>query len=375
MVEKESVRILCLDDAPLILSALKRELEIEGYEDVTVCTDGQQALAEATRQPFDMYIVDQTMPHMLGTEFVERLSELHKNALVFILTGQDQGSKALQLCRQSVAEAGTVVHYFTKPWDTSLFIEMQRALETRGRQYELEKELKSSQALANIGLSARKLAHEIRNPLGVISGAAQLLENQINRFESSNQSCTEIIINEVNRLSNLLDDLSVYNKANQLKLDRGNINKVLSSVLDLLRIEGRVKGIQFEAHLDPTLPYTWLDARKLHQAFLNVGKNAIEAMETGGRLTIKSTHSPADASILICFTDTGAGIPPENIGKVFELFFTSKGEKGSGIGLAVTKQLVLAHGGDIWVDSEVGRGSTFYIRLHTRDDIKSQGHN
>ncbi|MBI3657933.1 MAG: response regulator [Acidobacteria bacterium] len=365
MVIKENAKILCLDDAPIILSALKRELELEGYAHVTVCTDGTTALNLAAQEKFDLYVVDQTMPNMLGTEFVERLSEFQENALVFILTGQDQEGKALQLCRRSIKDTRTVVHYFTKPWDTGLFIEMQRALELRQRQSEMEKQVTMNQLLANMGLSARKLAHEIRNPLGIISGAAQLMENHIYRFESStnNQTCTEIIISEVNRLSNLLDDLSVYNKANQLKLEKGNINRLLSGMVDLLRIDGSNKHIQFDLQLDPMVPDSLFDTRKLHQTFLNIGKNAIEAMGAEGQLTIATQWNSTDQTIMARITDTGAGIPTEDLQNIFELFFTSKGEKGNGIGLAIAKQFIETHSGEIWATSEIGKGSTFHIRL------------
>ena len=363
MINKEDVRILCLDDAPIILNALKRELELEGYEQVETTTEGEAALGLAAQAPFDLYIVDQTMPNMLGTEFVERLSASQKDALVFILTGQDQEGKAMQLCRQSLDDAGIVVHYFTKPWDSSLFIEVQRALELRRRQQSMERQLKTNQTMANLGLSARKLAHEIRNPLGVISGAAQLLENNINRFEASKQTCTEIIRSEVQRLSNLLDDMSAYNKAGVLKLENGNLNSLLAGVLDLLRIEGRGRNIQCQGRLDPAVPDMAIDGRKLFQTFLNLGKNAIEAMEPEGRLTVTSQYDASRHMVTAQFTDTGCGITPENLDKIFDLFFTSKGHQGSGIGLAIVKQFVLAHSGEIAVESTVGRGSMFTIRL------------
>lgn len=366
MLEKSDKKILCVDDAPIILNALKRELELEGYGQVYTAAGGDEALALARDYKFDVYIVDQTMPGMTGTEFVTRLNQVHKNPLVFILTGHDQGGQALQLCRKPSEEAGFAVHYFTKPWDTSFFIELQRALETHTQQLELEKKLKNSEVLANVGLSTRKLAHEIRSPLGIISGAAQLLENNIDRFESSNQTCTEIIIKEVNRLANLLDDLSAFSKSNQLKLELHNVNRILSDVLELLRIEGKNKNIHIEATMDPALPDMLVDSRKLYQTFLNIGKNAIEAMSENGSLTVTTSYESGPEKINICIADTGAGIPKELQEKIFNLFFTTKGDKGSGIGLSIAKQFITAHGGEIWLESEPGRGTTFHITLDAK---------
>src|SRR5262249_43215373 len=130
------------------------------------------------------------------------------------------------------------------------------------------------------------------------------------------------------------------------------------------------KSIRFEAQLDPAVPDMEIDYHKLHQVFLNIGKNAIEAMGHKGRLTVATHYHPADQTASIRFATTAVGIPPGNLEKVFDLFFSSKGEKGNGIGLAVAKQFVLAHGGQIWAESTVGQGSTFTIRLNTQEHAK-----
>jgi len=222
----------------------------------------------------------------------------------------------------------------------------------------------------NLAAVAAGLAHEIKNPLGGIKGAAQLLAEEIGSAASGTRF-TALITREVDRVSDLLEQLLELTRPPRLRLAAVNVHRVLNEVMTLQRATTD-PALTVRLVFDPSLPEIWADEAQLHQVFLNLIKNAIEALGRTGTLTITTRietdfhvrHAARDRGqfLSVEIEDTGPGIAAEDCERIFAPFFTTK-NNGTGLGLAVTEHLVAQHGGTITVDSELGRGTRFRVRL------------
>jgi two-component system nitrogen regulation sensor histidine kinase GlnL len=236
---------------------------------------------------------------------------------------------------------------------------------------EVEEDLKRADRLATLGTLAAGMAHEIRNPLGGIKGAAQLLRRALDR-DPSLLEYTEIMIREVDRVNQLIEQLLDLCRPAQLNLVPLNIHEILEAVL-LLEVEtARERNITIKKRFDPSLPPIRGDRAQLTQVFLNLVKNAFQAMEHTGALTIttrvetdfhiKEQGKRRDQFIWIDIEDQGAGIKEEDLPQIFSPFFTTK-NNGTGLGLAVCYRIIKEHGGVIRVESVEGKGTTFRVSL------------
>lgn len=236
---------------------------------------------------------------------------------------------------------------------------------------ELEEDLKRADRLAMLGTLAAGLAHEIRNPLGGIRGAAQMLQRSPGESELI-RNYTDIMIREVDRVNKLIEQLLDLSRPADLTLAPVNIHELLDEVLLL---EGQVAGaerIKIKKFFDPSLPLIRGDRAPLTQVLINLVKNAIQAMEGHGTLTVSTrletdyhfrSHGEAPNRLIwVDITDEGKGIAEEELPQIFSPFFTTK-NNGTGLGLAVSYRIIKEHGGLIRVDSEVGKGSTFKVAL------------
>lgn len=240
---------------------------------------------------------------------------------------------------------------------------------------ELEEDLKRTDRLALMGTLAAGLAHEIRNPLGGIKGAAQLLRRS-GAGDPSVKEFTDIMIREVDRVNQLIEQLLDLSRPADLDLAPVNIHEILD---DVLLLEGQTIGdkrIEIRKRFDPSLPPIRGDRAQLTQVFLNLVKNAFQAMGQRGTLTVASRletdfHIRAEGTsasrfIWIDIADQGAGICDEDLPQIFSPFFTTK-TNGTGLGLATCYRIVKEHGGTIRVDSTLGQGSTFKVSLVVAD--------
>ena len=236
---------------------------------------------------------------------------------------------------------------------------------------ELEEDLKRADRLATMGTLAAGLAHEIRNPLGGIKGAAQLLRRSLDG-PSQLREYTDIMIREVDRVNQLIEQLLDLSAPAQLTLAPLNIHQLLD---DVLLLEGQTVNAENTAIrkiFDPSLPPIRGDRARLTQVFLNIVKNAFQAMERGGTLTIttrletdfhiREQGTARNRLIWIDIADEGTGIKDEDLPHIFSPFFTTK-NNGSGLGLATSYGIVKEHGGLIRVETEEGKGTTFKVSL------------
>jgi len=226
-------------------------------------------------------------------------------------------------------------------------------------------ELKITQAqmiqaakLAAVGELAGGIAHEINNPLQILLGHIQLI--QIGRDLPKR---IEIVREQVEKIAQITRRLLNFSRKvpEDFKFEPVNINFAIQEILTLVSYQFKYNDIEVVLKLDPALPLIYGNKVYLQQVFLNLMINAKDAMQNGGKLTIETLSE--GGNVVIKFTDTGIGMPPEIREKIFEAFFTTKGSRGTGLGLSISRWIIKKHSGEIKVESEVGKGSTFIIVL------------
>ena len=223
---------------------------------------------------------------------------------------------------------------------------------------EMEEQLVRSEKLAILGQLAGSISHELRNPLGVIKNAVYFLNAALEEPEPEVKETLELLEEEVATSEHIISSLLDFARPKSPTPRSVDIDDILQEALAYITIP---ENIQVVNQLDKSLPAIPADPDQLVQVFGNIILNAIQAMPEGGQLVIKSeVLSPQ--WVATSFTDTGAGIPKENLNKLFEPLFSTKA-KGIGLGLAITNTLAKEHGGTIEVQSKVGKGSTFTIKL------------
>ncbi len=238
-----------------------------------------------------------------------------------------------------------------------LYLELQNSFE----------QLKRADRLAAIGQLSAGLAHEIRNPLGSIDGAAQVLQ-QPETPEEVRKEFREVIRKETRRLNRLLTNLLDFARPRCPDFQPVDVGRTIDAVISLVSPTARQSGIQLRKQISRSVPPIECDNEQLKQVLLNLVMNAIQAMPDGGEIGVAAVEKYAD--IVIAVRDQGVGIPAEDVDKVFDPFFTTKGS-GTGLGLSVAHQIVTQHGGVITVERNPDRGMTFSVAIpicHGRDN-------
>lgn len=234
----------------------------------------------------------------------------------------------------------------------------------------MEEDFRHADRLAIMGTIASGLAHEIKNPLGGIKGAAQMLNREIKKKEF--KEYLEIIIKEANRVNKIIQELLHFTKPQNTKASPVNLNKLLDELVRLEQEAEASQQIQFLRHFDPSLPSVKADESQLKQVFLNLVKNAREALSQKGCIRI-STHMVTDYQlklergkvarmVQIDIHDNGCGMDEETLSNLFAPFYSTK-KGGTGLGLAISHRIITEHQGFIQVESEVQKGSTFSVFL------------
>lgn len=232
----------------------------------------------------------------------------------------------------------------------------------------LEEQVQRSDRLAMIGQISAGTAHEIRNPLTSIKGFLQILNKTMEEKGMDKEfQYTEIMLNEIDRINNLVSEFLLLSKPKNALLSKINLSTVIKEILPIITNEALLYNVAVKYEPGHNLPSVVADRELLKQVCLNISKNGIEAMGIeGGTLTLKEGVNTADRRVHIEISDTGPGIPSFLIDKIFDPFFTTK-EKGTGLGLSVCQRIVHDMGGTIRVSSK-GFGTTFMIGVPYSDD-------
>ncbi len=221
-------------------------------------------------------------------------------------------------------------------------------------------ELRRAERLSALGTLAGGLAHEIRNPVGIIRATAQLLRMECGPAAGETVA---VIQEETERIEQLIQDLLNYARGQHLARQPVVIQELLRQVQERIRPLAETQGVTIRVESHPNIPTVVLDPEQLEQALVNLCVNAIQAMDGPGRLTLTAGwKAQAECPLELRVQDTGPGILPEEQQHIFDPFFTTK-DTGTGLGLSVVQRIVDDHGGRVWVESIPGQGATFVIRL------------
>jgi two-component system nitrogen regulation sensor histidine kinase GlnL len=243
---------------------------------------------------------------------------------------------------------------------------------------EMEERARHSDNLRLLATMTAGIAHEVKNPLGGIRGAAQILRKAAEEGEGDRGTlvqCADLVIQQVDRIDRLIEDLLDLSSPKKLRIEPVNIHKVLNDLIHLLRAETDEEIVAFETAFDPSLPPVRGDEARLSQVFLNLLRNASDAVREqpkGGAVQVRTgidlapragrSDRASGPTIAVEITDDGPGIRAEDLGNLFAPFFTTKA-RGSGLGLAVSHKLVEDHGGALKLSSRYGRGTTVRVTL------------
>ena len=226
---------------------------------------------------------------------------------------------------------------------------------------ELEQRLVQADKLSSIGLLAAGVAHEVNTPLAVISTYAQMLAKQVAE-DSQKSLILDKIAKQTFRASEIVNSLLNFSRTSTTSFGDVNLNRVIQETLSLIEHQLQKAGIELKPELEPDLPPVHGNAGKLQQVFLNLFLNARDAMNAGGALEVRTWSDGAGVRVEVA--DTGHGIAPENIHRIYDPFFTTKAaRKGTGLGLSVTYGIIQEHGGSIEVSNRRSGGATFHLEL------------
>lgn len=238
---------------------------------------------------------------------------------------------------------------------------MADSLETKEK---LEEQLQRAEKLASLGQMISGIAHEIRNPLGIIRGTVQLMEKNFKNVEGLQEYVT-IVKEQSDRENKVIQELLDYARPAKKVLSKLNINALINQVLFFTNKYIQDNHVKLTLQLQQNLPDILIDGDKIKQVFVNLIINACEAMESGGTLTIESRRE--ENLIKISFKDTGTGMNEKQMKNLFNPYYTTK-PKGTGLGLAISNGIVEMHGGHIDVLSKVNEGSSFIVALPVNNE-------
>ncbi len=367
--------ILYVDDEPYALETLLRQFKREFT--ILTAPSGAAGLEILAQRDVALVLSDQRMPDMIGTQFLAQVRAQYPDTVRMLLTAYSD--------LESVVDAinvGNVSRYLTKPYDER---EVQMAFRDGIERYVLVKERERLHAekietlnrvaranrLSAVGTMAAGLAHEINNPLVPISTFLQMLPAKRRETPEDSEywgTLYQVTVKEVERIRGLVRQLLTYSKCPGdavATFEAVDLNALLGQMALLLTPQARAAGVSIDVRQDASLGSIYVDQERMKQVVLNLMLNAIQAMPSGGTLTIAilATTARSTPHVELRVSDTGVGIPEENLEQLFTPFFTTKGHEGSGLGLLTCHQVVDEHRGTISVESVVGRGTTFVVSL------------
>jgi signal transduction histidine kinase len=283
-----------------------------------------------------------------------------------------QGRFDLRLSSSRQDEIGRLAHAFDRMNDR-VEAAQQKLIVENEKKLQLERALRHSEKLAALGQLASRLAHEIGTPLNVIQGRAEQLLQQEGLAEKE-RNFIQVIIGQIERISGFLRQLLTLARRPEPQLRSISLNDVLRRVSDVIGDRAASPNVALVLELSTEEPMILGDPEQLEQVFLNLSVNAIQAVEAAGTVTLSTNlvsngPPPGVERVEVVVADTGPGVHPDDLPRLFEPFFTTKGLGGNGLGLAISREIILNHQGEIRVESEPSRGARFIVSLPRRKTL------
>ncbi|QDV16486.1 Sensor protein ZraS [Gimesia panareensis] len=241
--------------------------------------------------------------------------------------------------------------------------------------YRFQNAMLKAERFAAMGQTIATLSHHIKNILQGVRGGSYLIDMGLNKSEEDLvRKGWNIVEKNQNKIYHLVMDMLTFSTERKPALEAGSINTPVKDVHELMQARAEECGVQLKCELDPDLPESVFDHEGIHRAILNIVINAIDAVEglEQGIVLLETRYLAKPDQILIMVSDNGPGIPEDQISKIFNLFESTKGARGTGIGLAVSQKIIREHGGEISIESEAGKGSRFTLTVPRLDEDHPQ---
>ena len=386
-MEQTNRIILCVDDEREILSALQRSLR-QKADRILTATSGEEGLALLEEYAPGVIVSDMRMPGMNGAEFLNRVLEFAPHTFRILLTGHADMEAAI-----SAINRGEIHRYLHKPWDAD---ELRQAIEQGFERHqliqanlaltdslseknqeleelnmtleqkvvELTEQLLHSERLSVLGRLAAGIVHEVMTPLTISVGWVETVSKSSNITEDQ-QNSLSIAIEQIFRAASIMESMRDFSRRKHPIKTPTDANKLMGHALDLLIHPIKQKNISISRSFEANERIN-VDGEQITQVLLNLINNAIDALDSGGRVTLSTRvveTAQSARSVQITVKDNGSGIAPELVQQIFEPFFSTKGSKGTGLGLSICKGIIDNHGGSIDLESRLGQGTTFTLTL------------
>jgi signal transduction histidine kinase len=382
-------RVLIVDDEEDLRYVYTRQLRGDGYL-LDTAVDGEEAIEKIRTTEYAVILTDMRMPRKDGLAVIAAAREHLPDAEIIVLTGHGSLENALQAFK-----AGNIFEYLLKPLDDigvlntvvaraierrnlrkhnrELFEQLQRAYEELRQKSEM---LIQNEKMSAIGVLAAGVAHELNNPLTAVVGFAQMIAEKLKANRPANWSDTEYeraqqalenLVQGAHRARDIVGSLLRFARAT--KPDARTLVDINHTLRDAFVFTEHLllrHGIMLEKRLAPELPPVWGNSARLQHVFTNLIINAQQATPSGGTVRVLTERAEQPKGVWVHVEDTGEGIPPEALERIFEPFYTRK-EHGTGLGLSIAKQIIEEHGGEIRVASELGKGARFSVFLPADD--------
>ena len=370
----DPVRLLLVDDEAAFRETMVKRMKRRGITPFEAGS-GEDALALLEKEQIDIIVMDVKMPGLNGIETLRRIKENYSfQKEVILLTGQASTEDGVEGIKSGafdyLAKPVEFEHLMNKVSQANeKIIAYNEKLKNADFRKKLEHKLITTERLASLGTLAAGVAHEINNPLAIISESIGWIETLLKKPECENISNKENFIKTIDKIKKSVErakkithQLLGYSRKIDYVAKEFDLTELINEILQLTGNEAKIRDIELtmKINLDDTL--VWCDPSQLRQVLINLVTNGIQAVVSKGRLIITVTGDKDDVNISV--TDTGPGIPKENFERIFEPFFTTKPpSEGTGLGLSVSKNIIENLGGKIEVESILGVSTTFNVKI------------
>lgn len=356
-------RLLLVDDEEAFVTTLAERLEARGYEP-HVAHDGEQALAFLCDSDVDVVVLDVGLPGLSGLDILKEIKSIRPYAQVVMLTGADDAPTAVAGMKLGASD------YLVKPASMDLLVTSLESAKSRRSVEEEGLRMQQIEKLASLGALAEGVAHEINNPVNIMVNEAGWISELLDGDELKDVPdmadilrALETIKRQGKRCRAITEKLQALGGRIDPKPRETDLKKLIPSLVDKVRERAELLGVTIETEVDQGLPVLVCSPSDLEKALQNIVDNALDAMETtGGVLRIAVGIDPSE--VVITVTDSGLGMEPATLARIFEPFFsTKKMGKGMGLGLSIAHSIVKTLGGSVSATSTPRHGTTLTVRL------------